>query len=135
MSRGVRYGICLEMKLLVIHDNKDISDAVIFYCESEQITCDTFTDGISGLSAIRNGQYDLVLLDVAMPEFTGLDVTKSLRADGLLEKVNIIVFTASSDTNMFEEIKNSGVKDILKKPCSIDELGELIKRYNPTNSS
>jgi AmiR/NasT family two-component response regulator len=49
--------------------------------------------------------------------------------------MNIVVFTASSDPNMFEEIKNSGVKEILKKPCGIVELEELINRFSPANSS
>jgi DNA-binding response OmpR family regulator len=123
------------MKILLVDDNKAITDAVSFYCESEQINCDTITDGKSGLSAIRKGHYDLVLLDVAMPEFTGLDIIKSLKADGLLEKMNIVVFTASSDHKMFEEITKSGVKEVLKKPCSIYDLGELIKRFSPADST
>jgi CheY-like chemotaxis protein len=71
---------------------------------------------------------------MAMPEFTGIDVIKSLKADGLLEKMNVVVFTASSDPRMFEEIKNSGIKEILKKPCGIDVLENLIDKYNTVNS-
>ncbi len=86
------------MKVLLIDDSVDIVDAVSFYCESNQIKCDTHTDGKSGLSAILNGHYDLVLLDIAMPGFSGLDVLKSLEAEGLLEKKNVVIFTASSDS-------------------------------------
>jgi CheY-like chemotaxis protein len=106
---------CYDLKVLVVDDNYDIV-VVSFYCETKQIDCDTITGGKSGLSAIRNNHYDLILLDVAMPEFTGLDVIRSLKADGLLEKMNVVVFTASSDPKMYEEIRNSGVKEILRKP-------------------
>jgi len=123
------------LKVLLIDDSIEIGDAVSFYCESNQIKCEAITDGKNGLSAIRNGHYDLILLDIAMPEFTGLDIIKLLKAGGLLEKMNIVVFTASTDPKMFEELRNSGVKEILKKPCGIQELEELFKRYSPTNST
>ena len=121
------------MKVLIIDDSTDITEVIRVYCETIDVECDTITDGGSGLSAIRENQYDLVLLDFAIPIFTGLDVIKSLKADGVLEKTNVVVFTASSDPRMFEEIKNSGVKEILKKPCGIEELEKVINKYNPTN--
>ena len=67
-----------------------------------------------------------------MPEFTGLDIIKSIKQDGPIESKNIVVFTASSNRRMLDEIKNSGVKEILRKPCSLDDLTELIEKYRPT---
>ena len=75
----------------------------------------------------------MVLLDVAMPIFTGLDVIRALKADGLLDKPNVVVFTAFSDPRMFKEKRVSRVKEILKKPCGIEELSDLINRYNKLN--
>ena len=53
----------------------------------------------------------------------------SLKKENLLEQKKIIVFTASSDPKVMEEIRNSGVKGILKKPCSVDELAKLIEKF------
>jgi DNA-binding NarL/FixJ family response regulator len=64
-----------------------------------------------------------------MPEVSGLDVIKSLKKANLLEEKNIVVFTASSDPNVMQEIRNSGAKGILKKPCSVDELATLIEKF------
>jgi FixJ family two-component response regulator len=44
--------------------------------------------------------------------------------------MNIVIFTASSDQKLFEKLKKSGVKEILHKPCSVDELSDLINRYD-----
>ena len=88
-------------------------------------------EGKIGLESIRNEDYDLILLDLAMPEFTGLDVIKSLEQDGIIESKNIVIFTASSDRKILDEIKNSGVKEVFKKPCSLDDLVELIEKYRP----
>ena len=73
--------------------------------------------------------FNLILLDLAMPEVSGLDVIKSLKEENLLEQKNIVVFTASSDRKILEEIGNSGVKGILKKPCSVDDLTALIEKF------
>jgi hypothetical protein len=41
------------------------------------------------------------------------------------------IFTASSNQMLFDEMKNSGVKEVFKKPCSIDDLAEVIEKYRP----
>lgn len=64
-----------------------------------------------------------------MPEVSGLDAIKSLKEENLLEQKNIVVFTASSDQKILEEIGTSGVKAIFKKPCSVDELTTLIEKF------
>ena len=88
-------------------------------------------EGKKGLDSIRNEEFDLIMLDLAMPDFTGLDVIKSLQQDGKIESKNIIIFTASSDRKMLDEINNSGIKEIFKKPCSLNDLVELIEKYRP----
>ena len=88
------------MRLLLIDDNKEITEAIGFYCKSakdKDIDCQVINEGKEGLESIRNEEFDLILLDLAMPEFTGLDVTKSLEQDGTIESKNIVVFTTSSD--------------------------------------
>jgi two-component system, OmpR family, response regulator len=119
------------MKLLVIDDNKDITDAIMLYCDSNSLdSCTVLTTGSNGLNVIRNNdEFDLILLDLAMPEFSGLDVIKSLKNENLLERRNIVVFTASSDQNVLDEIGRSGVKGIFEKPFSVDDLTALIEKF------
>ena len=64
------------MRILIIVDNKDITEVVRYYCESKQIECQTANSAVDGLALISNSKFDLVLLDMAMPEVTGLDVIK-----------------------------------------------------------
>ena len=71
------------------------------------------------------------MLDLAMPEFSGYDVIKSLKQDGVIESNNIVVFTASSDLKTLNEIRNSGVKEVFKKPFSLDDITALIEKYRP----
>ena len=115
------------MNLLVVDDSKDITDVLMVYCESKGVECTVVNAGIDGLAIIRNNSnFDLILLDLAMPAFSGLDVIKSLKNENLLERRNIVVFTASSDP---EKTERSGVKAMFKKPFSVDDLTALIEKY------
>ncbi len=68
-----------------------------------------------------------------MPEFSGKDVIQSFTMDQLVQK-NIVIFTASSDSVVLEQMKNSGIKEIFKKPFSLEQLTELIEKYRPTTT-
>ena len=93
------------------------------------IVCQVTNTGHEGLDRIRAEHFDLILLDLAMPDFSGFDVIKSLKQDGLLESKNIVIFTASSNQDLLKEVRNNGVKEIFKKPFSLDQLIALIEKY------
>jgi len=117
------------MRLLVVDDNEDITDMIRYYCIKGNIECEVTNNGIEALDKLRHEQFDLVLLDLAMPTFSGVDVIRTLKKDGLLESMNIAIITASPDKTILEEVKNCGIKTILRKPCSVDELTDLITKY------
>jgi DNA-binding response OmpR family regulator len=121
-----------DLRLLLIDDNEEITEAVSFYCESKNIECDVINEGKKGLDSIQDEKYDLILLDLAMPEFSGLDLINSLKEEGSIESRNIVIFTASSNRRLLDEIKDSGIKEILKKPCSLNDLVAMIEKYRPT---
>ena len=122
------------MNLLVVDDSKDITDVLMVYCENKGIECTVVNAGTDGLEIIRNNNnFDLILLDLAMPEFSGLDVIQTLKNENLLERRNIVVFTASSDPKVIEETERSGVKAIFKKPFSVDDLTALIDNFRKNN--
>ena len=85
-------------------------------------------NGKEGLKIIREQKFDVVLLDVAMPEFSGADVVNELYKDGTIKKQNIILFTASSITDSeIREIMNKGVRGCLRKPVNLNELSRSIE--------
>jgi DNA-binding response OmpR family regulator len=105
------------LKVLAIDDNKEITDMLSLYFETQGIEFTAVNDGKQGLEAIRNQDPNLVLLDLAMPNFSGIDIINYLKKEKLLESRKIVIFTASSVTDeVFEDLKKIGVKDILKKP-------------------
>jgi two-component system OmpR family response regulator len=120
-----------DLRILLVDDNKDITEIISFYCQSEDIDCNVINQGKKVLDSIRHQKFDLILLDVAMPEFSGLDVIKSLKEERVIESRNIVIFTASSDQTVLDEIKNSGIKEIFQKPFSLNDFIKLIEKYRP----
>ena len=83
-----------NLRILVIDNNEEITEAIHLFCESMKgIGCYTINDGREGLERIKREKFDFVMLHLAMPEFSGYDVVRPLKQDGVLESSNIVVFT------------------------------------------
>jgi len=115
------------MKILEVDDNPDIIKFVELTVTSMGHEFSSADNGKDGLKMIQENQYDVVLLDLSMPEFSGLDVIDELNSKNLMKNQKIVVFTASSasDTSI-EELKNKGIHSYLSKPIDIDSLMEKI---------
>jgi DNA-binding response OmpR family regulator len=124
------------MKVLLIEDNRDIADMVRLCLESENMVCEATEDGKVGLQRIKEGKFDAILLDLAIPEFSGFDIFRVLEEENLLKSNNVLIFTASSVTDQeIKEMLASGAKGVLKKPLSIDDLIEAVERYHQNGNN
>jgi DNA-binding response OmpR family regulator len=120
------------MKILVVDDNADITDAIGIAVGEMQVEYRAVNDGRTGLQEIKNGKFDLIILDIAIPEFSGLDIMKDLKQNGLMDSLNIVVSTASSVSDSEKQVMMSlGAKDILPKPFRVKELKAMIQRFSP----
>ena len=119
------------MKILGIDDNADINDLLNTVLTASGHEYSSVTDGREGVKLIQQNKYDLVLLDIAMPEFSGVDVIDALRKEKLLEKQKIVILTASSITDKeIEELLQIGVKKCIRKPLDIDVLVEELEKIS-----
>lgn len=116
------------MKILLIDDNKEITDAVSFYLDSMDISHRIVNNGREGLEIIKSqNDFDLILLDIAMPDFSGYDILEELKNDNIIASRNIVLFTASVLDE--KKIHSYGVKDVIKKPISIDDLQDALDKF------
>jgi two-component system, OmpR family, response regulator len=120
------------MRILVIDDNKDITDMLSLYLENlDNYKCEVVNEGNEGLQKIKSENFDVVILDLAMPSFSGIDIINSLKSDDLIAKKNIIVLTASAlNDEDIEGLTRNGIRAVLKKPISIDELTSTIQQFH-----
>ncbi len=115
------------MKILGIDDNFAINELLDTVLNSSGHEFSYANNGKEGLKLIKENSYDLVLLDLSMPEFTGLDVVDSLNNDGIINKQKIVLLTASSMTdNEIEELLKKGIHSCIRKPFDIPDLLEKL---------
>ena len=128
------YTLYEVMKILLIDDNKDITEMFSKYLKLNDHECHTSNDGRNGLNMIENQKYDVVLLDLAMPNFSGIDVIHALTEKNKIRNQKIIIFTASSKPNNdLDELIQMGVHSCLTKPMDPDELISYLENLEVKN--
>jgi DNA-binding response OmpR family regulator len=115
----------MSRKILIVEDEPSMSQGLKDNLEFEGYEIDLADNGAAGLKLILSNAYDLVVMDVMMPEMSGLDVCKKIREIGIA--VPVILLTAKS-----EEIDKVlglefGADDYITKPFSLRELLARIK--------
>jgi len=119
------------LKILGIDDNQDLLDLCKVVLTSDGHEYTGVNNGKEGLDNMRKEKFDLVLLDLSMPEFSGIDVIDALDSDGLMHKQKIVIFTASSATEKeYGPLLEKGAHSVIKKPLDIDLLVEHVKKID-----
>lgn len=123
-------------KIMIIEDQLNIIELIRFNLEQQNYEVDYATDGESGLKKIREGDFDLLILDLMLPKIDGITVCKTLRAVPQFQKMPILMLTAKStetDKVLGLEI---GADDYVTKPFSVRELmarvSALLRRTEAT---
>ncbi len=111
-------------KILIIEDEKPISDIIKFNLEKEGFEIITAFDGLEGLSLARSIDVDLILLDIMLPGLDGFEVCKKIR-----EKSNVPIIMATAKAEEVDKVLGLefGADDYITKPFSIRELTARIK--------
>ena len=116
------------MKILVIDDNQEITQPLSKFLTVKDHDCTVSTDGRNGLTLLQKQRFDVVLLDLALPEFSGYDIIDALEKDDKLKENMIIVFTALALKNEeIDELKKRGIYACISKPIKLDLLLKTIE--------
>ena len=117
--------IHLTERILIIEDEPQIARVLQLELEFEGYETKVTHTGTDGLIAYREGVWDLILLDIMLPEMNGLDVLKRIRKDERMTPV--ILLTAKSDVKDKVAGLDLGANDYITKPFEFDELLARIR--------
>ena len=122
----------METTVLIVEDEKNISDLLELYLKKEGYTVHTAADGGEGLSLFRSLKPDLVLLDLMMPVMDGWSVCKAIRAES---QTPVIMLTAKSETDDKVAGLKIGADDYITKPFEMKEvlarIEAVLRRSEP----
>lgn len=119
------------MRILVVEDNKKIAGSLKQGLEQEAFAVDVANDGFSGFDLAAGEEYDLIILDLMLPEMSGTEICKKLREE---EKVFTPILMLTAKGELEDKVKgfNLGADDYLVKPFAFEELlaraRALVKR-------
>lgn len=106
--------------LLVVEDEDALADGIVFNLERKHYRVDLARDGRQALEFLRSTRYDLVLLDVRLPEIDGFEVCQQLRRDGNF--VPVLMLTARAQPDDIVYGLKLGADDYVTKPFDLAEL-------------
>ncbi|MBS1744873.1 MAG: response regulator transcription factor [Bacteroidetes bacterium] len=112
------------MKILIVEDEKELSESIYTYLSSQDYICETATDYAAAVDKIEFSEYDCILLDINLPGGNGLKILELLKADKKTDGVLII----SAKNSLDDKIKglNLGADDYLSKPFHLSEMNARI---------
>jgi len=122
-------------KLLVVEDEQDIRDLLIFNLQKEGFKVESADNGDSALSLIRKNNFDLVLLDLMLPGIGGFDLTRILKNDKKTSEIPILMLTAKGEESDIVKGLELGADDYMTKPFSIKVLLARINKILTKSSN
>jgi DNA-binding response OmpR family regulator len=115
----------LVMKILIVEDEHKIAASIKKGLELENFAVDVAYDGTTGFDLAASESYDVIVLDLMLPEISGMEICKKLRALG--NHTPILILTAKGELDDKVSGLNSGADDYLVKPFAFAELLARLK--------
>jgi DNA-binding response OmpR family regulator len=114
------------VKILVLEDNKSLSNVIRQTLTDEGFTVDCFYDGEDALTALADG-YSCFILDINVPNLDGISILEYIRLNH--SNTPVIIISSNHDLEKVQKSYETGCDDYLKKPFYIFELVQKVKKF------
>lgn len=114
-------------RILLVEDEPVIRELVKNMLSDGDVVVETATNGVEGLKAARTQEFDLILLDVVLPQMDGITVCRLLKADPKTSGVPLHMLTAKARKSDVDAATKAGANGYIYKPFRGAELMELVE--------
>jgi DNA-binding response OmpR family regulator len=117
----------IEGSVLVIEDDPSLAQLIVYMLAREGFEALSFSDGDSGLEAIRRYHPRIVILDLTLPGLSGDEVCRAIRAEPAIRDTFVLVTTALDDHEARQRVRDAGANCYMCKPFDPMRLVEVIE--------
>lgn len=118
-----------QAHVLLVEDNQVNQMIAMEIIGSMGVEVDLAENGVQALEKVKQNHYDLIFMDIQMPEMGGIEATKHIRATYNSEKLPIIALTANVMSHEVEEYFNIGMNAYVGKPFNLEQLQGAVSQY------
>jgi two-component system cell cycle response regulator DivK len=118
-------------KVLVVEDNELNMKLFHDLLEAHGVTVVPLRDGRQVLETVRAENPDVILMDIQLPEVSGLEVTGWLKNDPALRSIPVIAVTSFAMKGDEQKFRDGGCDDYISKPISVVKFMETVRKYLP----
>jgi len=120
-----------SIRMLVVEDDAINREIIYEFLTFGKVNIDLAGDGLEAITCVKNNQYDIIIMDLMMPNLDGLSATRMIRALDVNNSANvpIIAATARDPITELAHWQAAGITDYVHKPFSEDELWVVINNY------
>lgn len=119
----------MSKKVMIVEDNELNMKLFHDLLEAHGYQTVETSNGNEVLDLARRENPDLILMDIQLPEVSGLDITRWLKADEELRRIPVIAVTAFAMKGDEQKIREGGCEDYISKPISVTGFIETIQKY------
>ena len=117
-----------QLRILLVEDNPINQLLALEMLSKAGYAADTANDGLEAVERVREGQYDLILMDMQMPRLDGLEATRQIRMMSGLRQPVIVAMTANAFREDQEACAEAGMNDFISKPIAYDRFVGTLRR-------
>ena len=119
----------MKKTVLIVEDNELNMKLLNDLLEAHGYATLKTADGIEAIELARTHRPDLILMDIQLPEVSGLEVTKWIKEDDALKSIPVIAVTAFAMKGDEERIREGGCEAYISKPISVGKFLETVRAY------
>ena len=127
--RGPAGQVMMSKKVLIVEDNELNMKLFHDLLDSQGYETLQTREGLQALALARSHHPDLILMDIQLPEISGLEVTKWLKDDEELKSIPVIAVTAFAMKGDEERIRQGGCEAYISKPISVMHFLDTIRQH------
>lgn len=121
----------MHKRVLIAEDSSVIQNLTKKILIMQQYDIDAAKNGKQVIDKVQKNQYDVILMDINIPQIDGMECARQIRQmdDKSKKNIPIIAISGNALNYTMEDFKKAGINEFMPKPLDFDELVELVKKY------